>query len=134
MSQIENESKNLNIKEVDIEFCDIKPEVDDIKMLSKEFNSNNLTGYLRDMSYTWMIEPYKELLGQRHKVLVKKVLRKCMYFFVNPIVHEQNNFNALTVKSLGQLESFIRKQMSENEYLKNRIRALEEKLRKKDER
>ncbi len=47
------------------------------------------------------VQPYKPLGGNPLFVLIKKVLRKLMKFYIEPIVNDQNNFNANVVRVLN---------------------------------
>ena len=51
----------------------------------------------------YYIQPYKELGGNPLKVFFKKVIRKLTKFYVEPVVFEQNEFNANTAKVLNTL-------------------------------
>lgn len=58
---------------------------------------------LRYLNTRYYIQPYKELKGNPVVVFIKKVLRKLMKFYVEPVVFEQNDFNANTVAVLNTL-------------------------------
>ncbi len=47
------------------------------------------------------IQPYKPLGGNALFVFIKKVIRKLTKFYVEPIVFDQNDFNANTVRVLN---------------------------------
>ena len=47
------------------------------------------------------VQPYKPLGGNPLFVFIKKVLRKLMKFYIEPIVNDQNNFNANVVRVLN---------------------------------
>lgn len=51
----------------------------------------------------YYIQPYKELKGNPIKVFIKKTLRKLMKFYVEPVVFEQNDFNANAVTVMRSL-------------------------------
>lgn len=51
------------------------------------------------------IQPYKPLGGNALFVFVKKVIRKLTKFYVEPIVFDQNDFNANTVRVLNAVTS-----------------------------
>jgi len=52
---------------------------------------------LRYLNTRYYIQPYKQLQGNPVKVFIKKVLRKMIKFYIEPVVFEQNDFNANTV-------------------------------------
>lgn len=47
------------------------------------------------------VQPYKPLGGNALVVFIKKVLRKLMKFYIEPIVNDQNQFNANVVHVLN---------------------------------
>ena len=47
------------------------------------------------------VQPYKPLGGNPLFVFIKKVLRKLMKFYIEPIVNDQNKFNANVVRVLN---------------------------------
>ena len=56
----------------------------------------------------YYVQPYQEFTGNPVKVFFKKALRKVMRFYVDPIVMEQNDFNANTaiaVKAISEDKS-----------------------------
>ena len=58
---------------------------------------------LRYLNTRYYIQPYKQLQGNPVKVFIKKVLRKMIKFYIEPVVFEQNDFNANTVVVLNTL-------------------------------
>lgn len=63
-------------------------------------NAEQALDYLRANYY---IQPYKEFKGNPVKVFVKKVIRKLVKFYVEPVVLEQDDFNANAVTVLSSL-------------------------------
>ncbi|MBQ9894457.1 MAG: hypothetical protein IJM38_03630 [Ruminococcus sp.] len=82
---------------------------------------------LAHMNAHYYIQPYKPLAGSSIKVFIKKVLRKLMKFYVEPVVFEQNEFNANTVSVLNTFRGSIssQPQAQDNSELENRIETLE---------
>ncbi len=58
----------------------------------------------------YYVQPYKNLSGNPVKVFIRKIIRKLVKFYVEPVVFEQNNLNANTVKALN----YLVKNVSEN--------------------
>lgn len=58
---------------------------------------------MRYLNAHYYIQPYKNLGGNPIKVFFKKVIRKLVKFYVEPVVFEQNDVNANTVKALNCL-------------------------------
>lgn len=51
------------------------------------------------------VQPYKPLPGNPLAVFIKKVIRKLTKFYVEPVVFEQNSFNAATVNILNVMKN-----------------------------
>ncbi len=66
----------------------------------------------------YYIQPYKQLAGNAVSVVAKKIVRKMAKFYVEPVVFEQNDFNANMVSVAESLTESNRK-------LERRIEALE---------
>lgn len=110
------ENNNINIEEI---MADIRKKIKEenltADMLSFEdvpykkpvqVQANTLEAAdesLRYLNTRYYIQPYKELKGNPVVVFIKKVLRKLMKFYVEPVVFEQNDFNANTVAVLNTL-------------------------------
>ena len=67
----------------------------------------------------YYIQPYKELKGNPVKVFIKKVIRKMVKFYVEPVVFEQNDFNANAVTVMKSLTD------SKSADLSGRVETLE---------
>ena len=110
------ENGSINIEEI---MAEIKQKIKEqgltADMLSfedvpykKNAQSGSASEALDYISTHYYIQPYKELQGNGIKVFFKKVLRKLMKFYVEPVVFEQNDFNANAVtvmKSLSDSKS-----------------------------
>ena len=110
------ENGSINIEEI---MAEIKQKIKEqgltADMLSfedvpykKNAQSGSASEALDYISTHYYIQPYKELHGNGIKVFFKKVLRKLMKFYVEPVVFEQNDFNAnavTVIKSLTENKS-----------------------------
>lgn len=110
------ENGSINIEEI---MAEIKQKIKEqgltADMLSfedvpykKNAQSGSASEALDYISTHYYIQPYKELQGNGVKVFFKKVLRKLMKFYVEPVVFEQNDFNAnavTVIKSLTENKS-----------------------------
>ena len=67
----------------------------------------------------YYVQPYQEFKGNPVKVFFKKALRKIMRFYVDPIVMEQNDFNANTAIAVKAISEDKSKDMC------NRVETLE---------
>ena len=102
---------NINIEEI---MADIKREIKE-KGLTNDMLSFDEIPYrksqaggspqeaLEYIKSNYYIQPYKELEGNPLKVLFKKVIRKMTKFYVEPVVMEQNDFNANAANIISDL-------------------------------
>ena len=106
------ENGSINIEEI---MAEIKQKIKEqgltADMLSFEdvpYKKNAQSGSASEALDYISTQYYKELQGNGIKVFYKKVLRKLMKFYVEPVVFEQNDFNAnavTVIKSLTENKS-----------------------------
>lgn len=60
------------------------------------------------------------------KTFIKKALRKPIRFYINPIVHDQNEFNSSVTRCINQMRLY----MAENQDLKKQVHELSEQVKK----
>lgn len=81
---------------------------------------------LAHMNAHYYVQPYKPIAGNPVKVFIKKVIRKLTKFYVEPVVFEQNEFNANTVSVLNTFRGAIDGQSHQDRSeLTGRIETLE---------
>ena len=105
------ENEKINIEEIMAEIKQsIKEQGLTADMLSFEdvpYKKNAQRGSASEaldyVSTHYYIQPYKELQGNPVKVFIKKVIRKLTKFYVEPVVFEQNDFNANAVTVMKSL-------------------------------
>lgn len=73
----------------------------------KSFNYDEMMYNLSTLNNIYEINPDKPIEGNFFQRLIRKAVRKCIYFYVEPMVRSQNNFNAFTVRTLNQIAFFI---------------------------
>lgn len=104
----------------------------------KEFNMEELLQSVAEINQYYYIEPYKELKSTRPMigpiiVFIKKIIRKLIKFYIEPVVFEQRNYNASVVCCINQMVKYIDEQQYnlelkyENEKLKREL-ATEQKM------
>ena len=105
------ENGNINIEEIMAEIKrGIKEQGITADMLSfedvpfkKTAQGGSASEALDYITSHYYIQPYKELKGNPVKVFIKKVIRKLVKFYVEPVVFEQNDFNANAVTVMKSL-------------------------------
>ncbi|MBQ1340253.1 MAG: hypothetical protein IIY35_06490 [Ruminococcus sp.] len=122
MSQIKREIKEKNLTADMLSFEDVPYEKP--TDMSSGSSLEDCDSALTYMNTHYYIQPYKELQGNPLKVFFKKVIRKLTKFYVEPVVFEQNDFNANTTKALNSLRSAVNTG-SESSDMNDRLQVLE---------
>ena len=81
------------------------------------------------VNHTWNVQAYRVLTGSRVALFYKKVMRKLVYFFVEPIVLEQDGFNASIVRLMNQMNCYVDETKRQNEVLMKQVEELTEKIK-----
>lgn len=84
-------------------------------------NPDKAISEMRSYSY---IHSYRQINDKKVKVLLKKVVRKIVKFYVEPIVEEQNNFNASSEATITSLRNTQKKLIKRIEKLENENKRL----------
>lgn len=93
MTEIREEIAEKHLTPDMLSFADVPvpgPQVSD----AAGWNSQNTKDALTYLNSHYVIQPYKELRGNPASVFLKKVLRKLIKFYIEPIAEEQSAFNA----------------------------------------
>lgn len=56
------------------------------------------------------VAAYRPLGGSKLAVFIKKIIRKLIKFYVEPIVESQNDFNSSAVRSLNSVVAYMKQQ------------------------
>ena len=84
-------------------------------------NPDKAISEMRSYSY---IHSYRQFNDKKVKVFLKKVVRKIIKFYVEPIVEEQNNFNASSEATITSLRNTQKKLIKRIEKLENENKRL----------
>lgn len=119
MSQLKSDIKEKNIPD----FKDVpynKPSGAEIPE-----NPDKAIENLRAYSY---IHSYMHFTGNKLKIFMKKSVRKMIKFYIEPLVNEQNNFNASTETALTSMRNTQKKLIQRIEKLEQENKRLMEDL------
>ena len=132
------QNNNLNIEEImsqikkDIEvkgytndllsFDDVIVDVSSMNV--NKFDKVKFNEDLYVANHEWEVNPYRPIQRNKVTVFIKKAIRKCVYFFVEPIVMAQDGFNASLVRMMNQMGCYIDEQNKEIAELKKQIEEL----------
>ena len=121
MNEIRREIIEKGYKNEDIAFSDVPVPTESI------IYSNTLEGNIRLLQNMQNVFAYRILKSNSVfgslKTLIKKVIRKLVKFYVEPIVSDQNKFNELAVHCIMRL-------YMDMELMQQRIKLLEEENKK----
>ncbi|WP_456110031.1 hypothetical protein [Roseburia hominis] len=86
------------------------------------------------MKHTRKVRCWRMLDGSRLSVFFKKMIRKMIKFYVEPIIDEQNQFNFYTTSAMAQLYAKMQDEQAVRIMeLQQQVEALEEKCRRLEE-
>lgn len=126
MQEIREEIKKNGYTNDMLSFNDITIDETDLKM--NKFDKVIFNEELYAMNTSWNIQAYRPLvctgtIKSKMAVFIKKVIRKCIKFYVEPITDEQAAFNANIVRTFNLLDCYISENKSSGE-LQEKIKEL----------
>jgi hypothetical protein len=96
---------------------------------------SELRGVIKQVNETWNVSAHlpitwggPPLIG-RGLAYAKRIARLLLRWYINPIVEQQNNFNAATTRALLQMNAYLEQLTRETYEMEQRIVLLEEKLK-----
>ena len=126
MAQIKREIKEKNLSSDMLSFEDVPYKKPVQVSRSGNASLDDADEALAYMNAHYYVQPYKPIAGNPIKVFIKKVIRKLTKFYVEPVVFEQNEFNANTVSVLNTLRNTAENQpSSETDALAGKLETLE---------
>lgn len=104
-------------------FCTISPSHRGI------FDKDEFQETVQYLNENWNVQAYRQLIGNglagKIKILIRKIIRKCIKFYIEPIVEEQDKFNGKVTTSFNILVLYVTQMQEENSNLKKQIEQLE---------
>ncbi|NWJ46686.1 MAG: hypothetical protein HXX08_12465 [Chloroflexi bacterium] len=100
-------------------------ELSELRSVIKQ--ANELWNVSAHLPITWGTPP---LIG-RAIAYAKRITRLLLRWYINPIVEQQNNYNAATTRALLQLNAYLEQLTREGHDMEQRIASLEEQLKQK---
>jgi len=104
--------------------------IDTSTMNASKFDKIAFNEEIYTVNHTWNVQAYRVLNGSRIALFFKKVIRKIVYFFVEPIVLEQDGFNASIVRLMNQMNCYVDETKKQNEILMKQVEELTEKIKR----
>jgi len=113
MEEIRREIKEKGYSNDMLSFNDISIEAPSPSLLSSppSFDREALANYLNQLRQNIVIETYRPIvsytkIARRFVVFFKKAIRKCIRFYIDPLIAEQNQKNLLTLQCLEILFNY----------------------------
>lgn len=118
MSEIRADIEDKKIAEILIDFESVPmPFTTKVVVGSDTFDLQALDSNISYLNNNYLVQAYRPLKSRpvigRFIIFVKKVLRKSIKFYIEPIVNDQNEINASIVRSLNEIRAFIEEQKRE---------------------
>ena len=127
MQQIKADIKEKGYTNDLLSFNDIV--IDTSGMNASNFDKIAFNEEIYTVNHTWNVQAYRVLSGSKIALFFKKAMRKMVYFFVEPIVLEQDGFNASVVRLMNQMNCYVDETKEQNEVLKKQVEELTEKIK-----
>lgn len=106
MHQIRTEIKEKGLNSAMLDFEEI-PFAQEISHAENQFQLASLQQSSEYLNIRNQIAPYKPIEGNFLVVLIKKILRKLIKFYMMPIITEQNALNLHTANAVHQIQQYI---------------------------
>ena len=116
--------KEIEVKGYTNDLLSFDDVVVDVAMNVNKFDKIKFNEDIYVANHEWEVNPYRPLQGNKVTVFFKKVIRKLVYFFVEPIVMAQDGFNASIVRMMNQMNCYIEEKDKEIAELKKEIEQL----------
>ena len=134
MIELRESIEKRGYEKKELVFADIDADnLYEIEGLEAEFNLERTRFELNEMNRMQQIQCWKPLYGNPLKVFFKKIMRKLMKFYIEPVVSEQDQFNHHAVIAVAQLSKKCEEDQQTINELERRIAMLESKINKMGE-
>lgn len=82
----------------------------------------------------YLVNYYRELEGNKLAVFFKKAIRKLLYFLLQPVIDEQNRYNASVTQSFNEMYAVTEKQTAVLQQQRQTIIRLQKRCEKLEDR
>ena len=132
MNEIKEQIKTRGYTEKELKFADIS---NSIAGLDDFYEFENFKATIDQVDSKRVTQCWYPIHGNKLLVIIKKIIRRCIRFYVEPIVVGQNEFNNNTASALSQIcakferedEYSIDEMQKKIDILERRIAELEKK-------
>ena len=132
MEEIRKEIKEKGYTNDILSFSDVTSENAEVK--AETFDYVRFNEELFNLNAIWNVSPNQPIERKRGLkgicvTIFKKFIRKCIRFYLSPIVLQQDSFNATTVRMLNMMNLFVEENMRLSDEV-NRLKAEQTALKK----
>ena len=127
MEQIRQEIKENRYDKGRLSFEDL--EDDNIHGTISKFDYELYNDKVKILNRSWGILSYR-YIGNGISGFIKKIFRKLIKFYIEPIVEDQNRYNSSVAKSVNYLKCYIEEKELENKELRNELDLLKKEIEK----
>lgn len=124
MEEIRADIKKRNLSEEDLNFLDVKKE----SVLEGVFNHGHMQDELKIANQFADVNPHQSIGGSGIKRFIKRVIRKCIAFYVQPLFIKQNEFNAHSVRALNEMNLYIERSEARQKELESMLEKLQKEV------
>lgn len=106
--------------------------LDGSDLTASKFDKVRFNEELYSLNHYWDVKTYRSVecgntLKAKLITFIRKVIRKCIKFYVEPITEDQNTFNAVAVKLFNLVECYI-SESKKNEELQETVENLKQEI------
>ncbi|MDO4156299.1 MAG: hypothetical protein Q4D37_05915 [Oscillospiraceae bacterium] len=106
MSEIRSDIQQKGLNSSMLSFADVPCDANPDNP-TESYDPDTFRSNVQYVSTQYQVQPYRPLTGNPILVFCKKVLRRLMRFYIEPIAQEQTYFNANTAQALQEVEMYI---------------------------
>jgi hypothetical protein len=92
--------------------------------LNQNYDIEEVLNYLNLANNTWRVTSDRSLAGSKLVILLKRIIRKSIRYYVKPAIEDQNSYNAVIANLLIQFKAYI--DVNEEQKMKQKIQLEEQ--------
>lgn len=132
MMEIREAIKSKNYDNLPVRFDDVCLRID---KKQTDFNINHFNESVNYLNNKYHVVAYRNIMSRngllgKFIIFVKKILRKSIKFYIEPIVDSQNEFNASVAQSINEIRRYVYETQTSKDDINFEISKLELDLNK----
>lgn len=129
---MDSKMKNINVEDImaeiraeikenryndSLSFQDCITDVTNDSHFDTAFDKIKFNEELYSLNHYWNVQGYRPLHGNIITIFVKRLIRKLIKFYIEPVINDQNNYNAITTRIFNLVNVYIEQQRIRDEEL-----------------